>query len=117
MPQLGIDILWGGETLWFASFDAAVGRDEVGAAVFLQGPAGVGPIERMGHGEVVIRQELTELGFQFQHRGEATATQTFSLDDAENDFDLVEPRTVFWQINEADAVAGPRGTPAACSSI
>ena len=41
VPQLGICILWGGEALWFVWFDSAVGRDEVGAAVFLQGPAGV----------------------------------------------------------------------------
>lgn len=87
-------------------FDTAVGWDEVGAAAFLEGFAGVGPVEGVGHRGVVVGDELSELGLEFWHRGEVAATQAFALQDAEEDFDLIEPGTVFRQVDEADAVAG-----------
>ena len=80
----------------------------MGAAFLLEGFAGVGPVERMGHGRVVVGDELTNLGLEFEHRGEACATQAFSVEDAEEDLDLVEPRTMFGQVDEADAVVDVR---------
>ena len=74
------------------------------SAVFLQRFSGVGPVERVRHRGVVVGDELSELRFQFGHRFEVAAAQTFSLEDAEEDFDLVQPRAVFRQVDEADAV-------------
>ena len=72
----------------------------------MEGLAGVGPVEGVGHRDVVIRDELPEFGLQFKHRGEVAPSQVLAVEDAEADFDLVEPRTVFRQVDEADAVSG-----------
>ena len=61
------------------------------AACLLEGLAGVGPVERVGHRSVVVNNELSELRFEVGHRGEVAAAQAFSLDDPEKDLDLVEP--------------------------
>src|ERR1700682_646418 len=92
----------------FSHFDAAVGRDEVRPAVFLQRFAGIGPVEWVGHRGVVVDDELSKLRLEFEHRGEIAAAEALALEDTEKDFDLVEPRTVFRQVNETDAVAGVR---------
>src|SRR3954447_3612397 len=80
----------------------------MGAASLLEGLAGVGPIEGMSHRRVVVDDELSELGLELGHRGEVAAAQALSLEDAEEDLDLVEPRTVFRQVHEADAVTDVR---------
>ena len=80
----------------------------MGAASLLEGLAGVGPVEGVGHGRVVVDDELSELGLEVGHRGEVVAAQALSSGDAEEDLDLVEPRAVFGQVNEADAVANVR---------
>ena len=111
VPQLGNKVSSGGEACLFVfvtQFDAVVGWDEVGAAFFLEGFAGVGPVERMGHGRVGLGDELLELGLPCGHRGDVAAAQALSLEDAEEDFDLVEPRAVFGQVDEADAVSDIR---------
>jgi ribosomal protein S5 len=59
----------------------------------------------MGHGCVVVGDELSELGLKFGHRGEVAAAQALSMDDAEKDLDLIEPRAVFGQVDKTDAVA------------
>ena len=92
--------------MWALQLNAVVGRNEMGAASLLEGFAGVGPVEGMGHGRVVVDDERSDLGLEFGHRGEVPAAQAFSLDDAEEDLDLVEPRAVFGQVDEADPVAG-----------
>ena len=88
--------------------NAVVGRDEMGAASLLEGLSGVGPVEGVGHGRVVVGDELAELGLEVGHRGEVAAAEALSMDDAEKDLDLVEPRAVFGQVDEADAVADVR---------
>src|SRR3954447_22889474 len=80
----------------------------MGAASLLEGLAGVGPIEGMSHGRVVVDDELSELGLEVGHRGEGAAAQALSSEDAQEDLDLVEPRTVLRQVHEADAVADVR---------
>jgi hypothetical protein len=54
-----------------------------GATHFLKGLAGVGPVEGMRHGRVLVSDELSDLGLKFGHRGKVAAAQTFSLEDAE----------------------------------
>lgn len=78
------------------------------ATFLLEGSAGVGPVEGMGHGLIVTSDEFTNLGFEFGHRCEAGPTQAFSVEDAEEDLDLVEPRTVFGKVDEADPVVDLR---------
>jgi len=75
--------------------NAVVERDEMGAASLLERLSGVGPVEGVGHGRVVVGDELSELGLEVGHRGEVAAAQALSMDDAEKDFDLVEPRAIF----------------------
>ena len=86
----------------------------MGAAFLLEGFAGVGPVEGMCHGRVVVGDELSDLGFECGHRGEVPAAEAFSLEDAEEDLDLVEPRAVFGQVDEADPVADVREELAPC---
>ena len=69
--------------------NAVVGRDELGAASLLEGLSGVGPVEGVGHGRVVIGDELSKLGLKVRHRGEVAAAQALSMGDAEEDFDYV----------------------------
>ena len=85
-----------------------VGRNEMGSAPLLEGFASVCPVEGMRHGRIVIGDELSELGLEVGHRGEVAAADALSLLNAEEDLDLVEPRAVFGQVNEADPVTGVR---------
>ena len=66
---------------------------------------GVGPVEGMGHRWVVVADEVGELIAEFWHRCEAAAAQAFSMNDAEDDLNLVEPRTVFREVDEPKAMA------------
>lgn len=45
----------------------------------------------MSHRGVVVRDELPELRFKVCHRGEISAAQTLSLNDAKYDLNLIEP--------------------------
>ena len=87
-------------------FDSAVGRDERCPLGFLERLAGVGPLEWVGHGVVVVRDEVPQLVVQFVHRGEAAAAEAFAMDDSEDDLDLVEPGAVFRQVDEPNAMVG-----------
>jgi hypothetical protein len=79
-------------------------RDELGAAFFLDRLSGVGPGEGMGHCGVVIGHELSELRFQVGHREKISAAQKLSMNDPENDLNLIEPRTVFRKVDKADSM-------------
>ncbi len=94
--------------MWALQLNAAVGRNEMGAAFLLEGFAGVGPVEGMGHGLVVVGDERSDLELEVRHRREVPAAQAFSMEDAEEDLDLVEPRAVFGQVDEADPVVDVR---------
>lgn len=72
-------------------FNTAMGRHECGSVSFLNRLSGVGPREWMSHRGVVVRDELSELRFKVCHRGEISAAQTLSLNDAEDDLNLIEP--------------------------
>ena len=76
----------------------------MGAASLLERLPGVGPVEGVGHSRVVVGDELSELGLEVGHRGEVAAAEALSVGDAEKDLDLVKPRAVFGQVDEADAV-------------
>lgn len=99
-----------GEELVLTQDDRPVAR-----LVLLQGFAGVGPVKGVGNRGIIVLDKLSDFRLQFGHRGEVAPTQAFAMQDTEEDFDLVEPRTVFGQIDEADAVARVREelTPAA----
>ena len=57
------------------------------AASLLERFAGVGPVEGVRHCCVVVGDELSDLGLKSGHRSEVSASQTFSLEDAEKDLD------------------------------
>ncbi len=89
-----------------------MGWDEGRPAWFLHRLSGVGPMERMGHRHIVIGDEFSDLTLQILHRGEVAAAQNLSLKNAQEDFYLVEPRTVLGEVHEADAMTGVREEPA-----
>ena len=69
-----------------------------------QGFARVSPVERMGHGEVVVIQELPKLLLQVSDRRKAPSSNGLPHDDAEHGLDLVQPGAVLGQEHEADAM-------------
>ena len=80
----------------------------VGSFGWLQGFAGVSPVEGMGHGRVVVIQESAQLIFEVLEGGEVSASDDFSHDDAEDRLDLVEPGTVLGEVHKADAMRALR---------
>jgi len=62
------------------------------------------PLEGLGHRPVVILDESKNPGLQVLNRGEGAACEEFADQDAEPDFDLVEPGTVFWRIMKDNLV-------------
>jgi hypothetical protein len=62
----------------------------------------------MSHRCVVVLDELPDLKLKITHRGKVSATQTLSLDDAEYNLDLIEPRTVFREVDKANSMPGVR---------
>src|SRR5947208_6928637 len=79
-------------------------RDELEAAYFLDRLSGVGPCEGMGHRGIVICHELSKLRFQVGHREKMSAPQKLSMNDPENDLNLIEPRTVFRKVHKSDSM-------------
>ena len=82
--------------------------DEARAALLLHRLASVGPGEGVGHRDVVIVHEFPQLRFQVRHRREVSAAQELPVDDPEHNLNLVEPRTVLREVDEADSVGGVR---------
>ncbi len=60
----------------------------------------------MCHCRVVVDDKLPDLRLQIGDRLEVSTTQTFALNDAEYDLDLIEPGTVFRQVNKANSMFG-----------
>jgi hypothetical protein len=58
----------------------------------------------MSEHQIEVSQERFQLGFQVCHRGEVAAADDLPHDDAEYDFDLIQPGTVLGEIHEADAM-------------
>jgi hypothetical protein len=61
-------------------------------------------VKRMRHRCVIIIEELSEFVFEVLHGREVSPADHFPHDDAEDRFDLVQPGTVFRQVNEANPV-------------
>lgn len=80
----------------------------MGATFLMEGFAGVGPAEGMRYCIVLACDQITNFGLEFGHRSEAGPTQAFSVEDAAEDLELVEPRTVFGKVDEADPVVSIR---------
>ena len=64
----------------------------------------VGPLERLGHGAVEVRDERQHLVSQIINRGEVAAAQEFAHQDTQPNLDLVQPRRVFRGVVEDDFV-------------
>ena len=79
-------------------------RTVFGSGRFLEWFASIGPIERMSHRCVVVVEELLKFFFEVLHGREVSPADHFPHDDTEDRFDLVQPGTVFRQINEANPV-------------
>ena len=99
VPQLSScsarDCIW----LWLARFAqpfSPMGWNEKRTAFLFKRFPSVGPVERMCHCRVVVGNELPDLSLQIVDRLEVSTTQTFALNDAENDLNLIEPGTMFW---------------------
>lgn len=74
----------------------------------LQRFASIGPIEGMGHRLVIVIQKLAKLVLEDFHRGEVSPSDDFPHDDPEHRFNLIQPRTVFGQVHEANAMRAIR---------
>lgn len=74
---------------------SAVGRAEWRWPGLVQGLAGVRPVEGMSEYQVEVGQERFQFRFQVFHRSEVAATDDLPHDDAEHDFDLIQPGTMF----------------------
>ena len=81
---------------------------EARATLFLHRLSCVGPSERVGHRVVVVVHEFPQLLLQVGNRREVSAPQELSMDNPEDDLDLVEPRTVLRQVDEADPMGNIR---------
>lgn len=88
-------------------------RAEGLSAWLLQRLTGVGPFERMCHHVVIVPQEHAQFVLEILEGFEASAADRLSCDDPEDDFDLIEPRTVLREVDEADTVLGVRQERAA----
>lgn len=62
------------------------------------------PFERFGHGVIVVSDESQDFGFQVIGRREIDVTQEFTLQNAKPNFDLINPRGMFWSVGENDAM-------------
>ena len=58
----------------------------------------------MGHCIVVVFDELFELGFQIGHRSEVPLSDQLAVNDSKEDFDLIQPRTMFGQVNKSNSM-------------
>ncbi len=72
----------------------------------LEGPACVGPAERLGEDMVKVPDEIEHARLKIVERGKAGALEQSSREDREPDLDLIEPRAVPWGIDEADPMGG-----------
>ena len=71
---------------------------------WMQGFAGVGPTKGMGHRDIIVGQESSQLVFEIVDAGEVAAEHDFAIDDAEHDFNLIQPRTMLRQEHETNAM-------------
>jgi hypothetical protein len=103
---VAIDVSWEDDfaQVHISCFWVPVEGTKLGASRRGQHFAGVGPFERMGHRSAIVFNEQSQLLFQVRDRPEVSAAHQLSIDDAEDDFDLIEPGAVFWRVHETDAV-------------
>ena len=64
----------------------------------------VGPLERFSHGAIVIFDKGQHFAFQVLDRSEVTTFDDFSNQDAEPDFDLVHPGSMFGRVMKDNPV-------------
>ena len=83
-------------------------RDECFPLLLLCRFSGVGPCEGVSHRRVVIGDERSEFRFEVGDRGEVSSAHHLAVNDTEDDFNLIEPRTVFGQIDEPNSMRGVR---------
>ena len=69
-----------------------------------QGLALVRPFEWLGHGTIVVFDEGQDLGFQIGQGGEVTSAKQLASQNAEPDFDLIHPGSMFRRVVEDDAM-------------
>ena len=70
----------------------------------MQRLAGVGPTKGMGHGDIIIAQEFSQLVFEIGDAGETSAEHNFAIHNAEHNFNLIQPRTMLRRVHEPHAV-------------
>lgn len=71
-----------------------------------KGFAGIGPLEGVRQVLVEVLDELQKPLAQFLRGGKAGPFEQAADQDAEPDFDLIQPGSMFGRIDEADAMAG-----------
>src|SRR5512147_2857922 len=69
-------------------------------------PPGIGPLEGFCQGIVEVVDKVEEALAKCLGRGEMPTAQHPPYQDAEPDFNLVEPRGVFWGVDPANSMVG-----------
>src|SRR3989304_3020059 len=72
--------------------------------LYIQRLALVSPLERFSHGTVVVFDESQDLAFQVIHGNEVATFDDFSNQNAEPNFDLVHPGSMFGRVMKNDAM-------------
>ncbi len=66
----------------------------------------IGPLERLGHGSVVILDKGENPGLQILNRGKRAAFEQCTDQNTEPDLDLIEPGAMLGSVLEHDFMAG-----------
>ena len=66
--------------------------------------AQVGPFEWLGHGAIVVFDKGQDLGFQIGQGDEVTSAKQLTSQNAEPDFDLIHPGSMFGCVVEDNAM-------------
>src|SRR5271166_1383175 len=71
----------------------------------LEWASGIGPLEWLGEYLVEVVDKRQQFRAEIVHRRETAATDDLAHYHPKHDLDLIEPRTVFGRVHDADAMA------------
>src|SRR5207245_10977763 len=90
---------------WFTTESKGLPTRPRFPVLHVEGPTRISPLERLGHRFVEILDEGQDLVPQIRHRLEIATLDDATYQDAEPNFDLIQPRGVLRHVHEAHAMA------------
>ena len=67
-----------------------------------QRPAGVGPLERLGHGPIEVVDEIQDPLFQVVHRSKTSPFEQAPHQDTKPQLDLIQPGSMLGGVDKAN---------------